>query len=257
MEGGKLIDAHCHLNFVEFDKTRDEVVNKTKKEFKYLVDSGTDITTNMQSLEISKKYDGFIKSTMGYHPNYAGVDNKEVQERKINQLIKYMDYSHAIGEIGLDYKEERSIDELKRQEKVFRRLIDLSIEYDKTIVLHVRNREQYAMDILKEYPDINDVVFHCFSGSKQTAQEIVDYGFYVSFATNALFSKKHKKNIKSVPIENMLTETDSPYLSPEKGELNNPCNIRRTIERIERTKKISFEEIEKATEKNAIKIYNL
>ena len=86
---------------------------------------------------------------------------------------------------------------------------------------------------------------------------LIDCGYYISFATNALFSKKHKKNIKAVPLENMLTETDSPYLSPVQGEANQPLNIRKTIERIERTKKISFEEIEKETEKNAIKVYNL
>ena len=112
-------------------------------------------------------------------------------------------------------------------------------------------------DIVKKYTNLPDVIFHCFSGTKTTAIEAVDYGYYISFATNALFSKKHKKNIKAVPLENMLTETDSPYLSPVQGELNQPMNIRKTIERIERTKKISFDEIEKATEKNAINVYNL
>ena len=114
-----------------------------------------------------------------------------------------------------------------------------------------------ALDIVKKYTNLPDVIFHCFSGTKTTAIEAVDYGYYISFATNALFSKKHKKNIKAVPLENMLTETDSPYLSPVQGEANQPLNIRKTIERIERTKKISFEEIEKETEKNAIKVYNL
>ena len=131
-------------------------------------------------------------------------------------------------------------------------------EYDMPVVLHVRNAEAHALEIIKEYPNIPDVVFHCFSGSKQTALDAVDCGYYISFATNALYSKKHKKNIKAVPLENMLTETDSPYLSPQKGENNRPLNIKMTIERIERTKKdVSFDEIEKQTEKNAKEVFNL
>jgi TatD DNase family protein len=125
------------------------------------------------------------------------------------------------------------------------------------VVLHVREAEQHALDIVKKYTQLPDVIFHCFSGKKETAVEAVDYGYYISFATNALFSKKHKQNIKKVPLENMLTETDSPYLSPVKGQPNQPANIRKTIERIERTKNIEFDEIESMTEKNAIKVYKL
>lgn len=252
-----MIDSHCHLNFVEFDETRDEVIEKTKKEFKYVIDSGASIESNSKSLLLKEKYDGFLKTTMGYHPVYAGRDDEETTNKTIQQIIDNIDNIEAIGEIGLDFSEDRQEDELKRQHDRFNRLLEVAVEYEKPIVLHVRNAEKHALDIVNKYPGIPDVIFHCFSGSKTTAIEAVDYGYYISFATNALFSKKHKKNIKAVPLENMLTETDSPYLSPVKGEPNQPLNIRLTIERIERTKKISFEEIEKETEKNAIRVYNL
>lgn len=252
-----MIDSHCHLNFVEFDKNRDEIIENTKKEFKYVVDSGASIESNAKSLRLKQEYDGFFKTTMGYHPVYAGRDNQETAEKTIQQIIENIDNIEAIGEIGLDFSEDRSEDELKRQHDRFHRLLEVASEYDKAIVLHVRDAEQHALEIVKEYPEIPDVVFHCFSGTKTTALEAVDYGYYISFATNSLFSKKHKKNIKAVPLENMLTETDSPYLSPIKGESNQPLNIRMTIERIERTKNISFEEIENATERNAINVYNL
>lgn len=252
-----MIDSHCHLNFVDFDENRDEIINKCKNEFKYIVDCGASIEGNLRSLKLKEKYDGFIKSTMGYHPVYAGRDNQETTQKTIAQIIENLDNIQAIGEIGLDFSEKRSEDELKRQHDNFHKMLELASEYNMPIVLHVREAEKHALDIIKEYPNIPDVIFHCFSGGKSTALEAVDCGYYISFATNALFSKKHKKNIKAVPLENMLTETDSPYLSPIKGEPNQPANIKMTIERIERTKHIDFEEIEKQTEKNAIQVYNL
>lgn len=252
-----MIDSHCHLNFVDFDKTREEIIEKTKKEFKYVVDSGASIESNEKSLKLKKEYDGFFKTTMGYHPVYAGRDDEETSEKTIEQIIENIENIEAVGEIGLDYSESRPEDELKRQHERFHKLLEIASEYDKPIVLHVRDAEKRALNIVQEYPNIPDVIFHCFSGSKNTAIEAADNGYYISFATNALFSKKHKKNIKAVPLENMLTETDSPYLSPIKGEPNQPLNIRMTIERIERTKKVSFDEIEKITEKNAIRVYNL
>lgn len=252
-----MIDSHCHLNFTEFDSNRDEIIEKTRKEFKYVVDSGASIESNAKSLKLKQEYDGFLKTTMGYHPVYAGKDTEETSEKTIEQIIDNIDNIEAIGEIGLDFSEQRSETELRNQHERFHKLLEVATEYEKAIVLHVREAEAEALEIVKEYPQIPDVIFHCFSGSKKTALEAVDYGYYISFATNSLFSKKHKKNIKAVPLENMLTETDSPYLSPVKGEANQPLNIRKTIERIERTKKIEFKEIEKQTEKNAIKVYNL
>jgi len=252
-----MIDSHCHLNFSDFDEERDEIVEKLKPDFKYVVDSGASMSSNAKSLEISRKYDGFIKSTFGYHPVYAGVDSRETIDETKRQIIDNIDNIQAIGEIGLDYAEKRSETELKQQHKVFEELLDVASEYDKPVVLHVRQAEQKAVDILKKYDQIPDVVFHCFSGTKTTALEAVDCGYYISLATNTLYSKKHKKNMKAVPLENMLTETDSPYLSPVKGQKNIPSNITKTIDRISRTKKIDFEEIEKETEKNAIRVYNL
>jgi len=252
-----MIDSHCHLNFVEFDENRNEIINNCKKEFKYIVDCGASIEGNLRTLKLQEEYRGFIKSTMGYHPVYAGKDDKKTTQKTIEQIIENLENIQAIGEIGLDFSEKRSEDEIKRQHDNFHKMLELASEYDMPIVLHVREAEKHALEIVKEYPNIPDVIFHCFSGGKETAFEAVDCGYYISFATNALFSKKHKKNIKAVPLEYMLTETDSPYLSPNKGEPNQPSNIRMTIERIERTKHIDFEEIEKQTEKNALRVYNL
>ena len=252
-----MIDTHCHLSFEEFDNKREEIIENTRKEFKYIVDSGASYKGNIRSLKVASQYNGFIKTTMGYHPEYAGNDNKETINKTLKQISDNIDNIQAIGEIGLDFSVKRSENELKRQHTVFEKLLDMATEYDMPIVLHVRDAEAHALNIVKKYTEIPDIIFHCFSGSKETAMEAVDYGYYISFATNTLFSKRHKQNMKKVPLENMLTETDSPYLSPVKGEYNQPLNIRKTIERIARAKKIDFEEIEKETEKNAIDVYNL
>lgn len=253
-----MIDVHCHLNFETFDETRDEIIVNSKDRFSYIIDSGASIESNTKSKELSDKYSDFIKTTMGYHPEYAGVDSKSRINNTLSQITDNIDNIHAIGEIGLDFATKRTEAECKQQHEVFRTLLSMAEEYDMPVVLHVREAEAHALEIIKEYPNIPDVIFHCFSGSKKTALEAVDCGYYISFATNALFSKKHKKNIKAVPLENMLTETDSPYLSPERGQNNQPLNIEMTINRIQRTKKdVDFDEIEKQTEKNAKKVFNL
>ncbi len=253
-----MIDSHCHLNSPQFnDDEREEIIERTKKEFKYVVDSGASIDGNIRSLDLSNKYDNFIKTTMGYHPEFAGNDDKETIQKTIDQITENIDNIQAVGEIGLDFAKERTESENKRQHTVFEMLLDLAEEYDMPVVLHVRDAESHALEIVKKHTKLPDVIFHCFSGSKETALDAVDCGYYISFATNALFSKKHKKNIKKVPLENMLTETDSPFLSPVKGANNEPLNLKKTIERIERTKHIDFDEIEKATEQNAIRVYNL
>ncbi len=252
-----MIDVHCHLNFPEFDDTREDIIKNSKEEFKYIIDSGADYKSNEKSLELTKKHKGFIKTTMGYHPVYTMTDNKETIDKTINQIIDNLDNIQAIGEIGLDFSEERSEQDLKRQHAIFERLLTVATEYDMPILLHVRDAEKQGLNVVKKYTEIPNVVFHCFSGDKETALEAVDYGYYISFATNSIRSKKHKKNIKKVPLSNMLTETDSPYLSPIKDENNQPKNIRQTIERIERTKNIDFDEIEYETEKNAKTVFNL
>ncbi|MDE4077572.1 TatD family hydrolase [Methanosphaera sp. Vir-13MRS] len=252
-----MIDSHCHLSFSDFDDTRDEIIENTKKEFKYIIDSGASIESNERSLKISSEYNDFMKTTMGYHPKYAGVDDKETINKTLNQIIDNLDNIQAIGEIGLDFSENLPENENKRQHTVFEKLLNIATEYDMPIVLHVRNAEQHALDIVKKYTEIPNVIFHCFTGTNETALEAVDYGYYLSFATNSLFSKKQKKIMKQVPLENMLTETDSPYLSPVKGEPNQPLNIRKIIERVSRAKKIDFEDIERATERNAMNVYNL
>ena len=172
-----MIDSHCHLNFVEFDENRNEIINNCKNEFKYIVDCGASIEGNLRSLKLKEEYDGFIKSTMGYHPVYAGKDNEETTQKTIEQIIENLDNIQAIGEIGLDFSEKRSEDELKRQHDNFHKMLELASEYDMPIVLHVREAEKHALDIVKEYPNIPDVIFHCFSGGKATAIEAVDCGY--------------------------------------------------------------------------------
>lgn len=252
-----MIDVHCHLNFPEFNDTRSELIKETKKEFKYIIDSGASYESNIRSLKLSEKYNNFIKTTMGYHPQYSGTDNEESKTKIFNQIIDNLDNIKAIGEIGLDFSIKRPEYEIKKQYTVFEELLTIATEYNMPIVLHVRDAEKQALNIVKKYTEIPNVIFHSFSGTKETALEAVDYGYYISFSTNSLLSKKHKKCMKKVPLENMLTETDSPFLSPIKGELNQPLNIKKIIERISRAKKIDFKDIEKQTENNAKKVFSI
>ena len=98
-----MIDTHCHLSFEEFDNKREEIIENTRKEFKYIVDSGASYKGNIRSLKVASQYNGFIKTTMGYHPEYAGNDNKETINKTLKQISDNIDNIQAIGEIGLDF----------------------------------------------------------------------------------------------------------------------------------------------------------
>jgi TatD DNase family protein len=154
-----LIDVHCHLNFEEFNQTRDEIIKESREDFKYIIDSGTSIERNVKSLELTKKYRNFVKSTFGYHPVYAGVDNKQTVNDTLQQITDNIDNIQAIGEIGLDYSIDRPQEELKRQHIVFEQLLTLATEYDMPIVLHVRDAEQHALDIVKKYTQLPMLYF--------------------------------------------------------------------------------------------------
>jgi len=218
-------------------------------------------------LDLRKGNETFFYTCVGFHPQ----EINEFTEEEINRLImtiKSMKYDIVgIGEIGLDYKEPADYDKMKN---TFNNFVDLAIELCLPIVIHTRNgqeRQTAFTDTFRILAEKNlkgvNVILHCFSGSYNDLEYAIKQGYYISLATNVCYSKKHAKLAAKVPLENLLLETDSPWLDPEtpqgenRGMKNRPWKILNSAAKISEIKGITIDKIIKETTKNANRAYRL
>lgn len=225
-EGLPLFDSHCHLQFPEFDQDRDQVIARAKqKELKYIICVGCDYESSKKAIELAKQYPGYIYATVGNHPYDADKSMNKFQE-----LIEAnSDQVVAIGETGLDYFKNQLDPKIQKQS--FRKHCQLAVKYNLPIIIHTRESDDCypdAKQILQEI-GVKKAIFHCFSGSRQTAKDIWQNNWKTSFALNTTYPKNKDlyEIARSCPTQNKLVETDSPYLSPQakRGERNEPANL--------------------------------
>lgn len=251
-----LFDTHTHLDDEKFDKDRDEIISSLKEEgISLLVNIGADMKSSQESILLAEKHD-FIYASVGVHP----CDTKNLTDDDINTLEKMAKHEKvvAIGEIGLDYywdEPEREI-----QKEWFLKQLLLAKKLNMPYIVHDRDAHADTLEIIKKC-DYTNGVMHCFSGSVEMAQEVIKMGMYVSLSGTVTFknSKKAQEVAKSIPLDRLLIETDSPYLTPEpfRGKRNNSALIRYTAEKIADIRGISFEELARITLDNGKRFYNI
>ena len=246
------IDTHCHLDDPKLREDLDGIVAEFKA-------AGTEIAINIgcdpASSELVKdqaeRYDG-VYFAAGYHPQ----DVKDAKDEELEIIAKLSEHGKcvAIGEIGLDYYWDKSFKE--KQKEFFVKQIELANSRKLPINVHVRDATGDALEILKENKGklVYGGVMHCFSGSYETATELLKLGMYISFGGTLTF--KNARSIPEVaakiPLDRILTETDSPYLAPEpfRGTVNTPKNIPLIAKRLAEIRGVSVEEIENAVYRN-------
>ena len=245
-----LIDTHLHLVNEGFDI--DNVIKRASDAgVKYLIVSGSDLIDNRLNKELIVKYNNIFLSA-GYHPSCAG----DVSEDDFSFLDSMLGNSRvvAIGEIGLDYhygKEDRDA-----QISLFRRQLDLAVKHNLPVVVHTRDAFLDTYNILKEYP-LRGVI-HCFSGSIEVARKFIDLGYYLGIGGVVTFkNSKLGEVVKSVGLSRIVFETDSPYLSPYRGEVNEPCNVSYICSYVAKLLGVSLEEAKLVTTGNACKLFDL
>lgn len=253
-----MIDTHCHIDFKDFDSDREEVIKRAKDKLDYVVASGFDQTSNQNVLELSKEYEGFIYPTFGFHPvssqNSTDEELKDAQEHLINNLSDIV----AVGEVGMDYFYVTDKALRERQQEIFTSFLKLANEYKTPIVMHVRDCEKKAVNIIQDYEDIPYFVFHCYGGSLKTAKRIMNMGnAYMSFSTMLCYSQQHQDLIKKIDLDYILTETDSPYLAITKEERNEPANVVNAVKKIAEIKDIDISTVDEVTTNNARKIFKI
>jgi TatD DNase family protein len=252
-----MIDTHCHVDFKDFNKNREEVMDRAKKKLNSIINSGATLGGNRRTLKLVEEYKGFLYGTLGFHPESASKADASIIEQSFKEINENIDKAVALGETGLDFYHIGETDKRNRQIKVFRSFIDLANEYEMPLVIHARDAESKSFEIVKKYSKGIDVIFHCYGGNLETMNKIIEESYYISFSTIICYSDYHKELVENIPLENVLTETDSPYLSPFKGQKNEPAFVEETVKKIAEIKSISPIKVDKITEKNAKKIFGI
>jgi len=249
-------DTHTHLDDEKFDTDRDEVIASFADEGLTLaVNIGANIKTSAASIALAEKYD-FIYAAVGVHPNDVG-DMTDADLAQIEEWTKHPRVV-AIGEIGLDYHYDEPDPEI--QKEWFLKQLLLAKKLDMPYIIHDRDAHADVLEIIKKV-DYYKGVMHCFSGSAQMARQVTELGMYVSIAGQVTFKNANKvlSVAETVPLDKLLIETDSPYLTPEpyRGKRNNSGYVKYTAAKIAELRGMTTEEIAKITMENGKRFYNI
>lgn len=246
-----LIDTHCHITCDALYERLDEVMENAKQHHVMtMMIICTNFTEYERAVQVKKQYQDFtIKIALGFHP----CDLHDVKEEDFQRLEKLLQEQKidAVGEIGMDYYWD-TVDK-ETQKKGFHRQLQLAKQYKKPIIIHMREATKDTLDILKAYAPIKGIM-HCYSGSIETARQVIDLGLYISFAGPVTFKNARGavEVCAEVPVDKLLTETDSPYLTPHpyRGTQNEPKYVAVTFEKICEIKGVQKENLAEQMKKN-------
>jgi TatD DNase family protein len=215
---------------------------------------GYDLPSSKKAVELSQLYEGYLYAAVGWHPHDAD-DFSDDDWEELKALVSQKGVV-AIGETGLDFYKEYSSREAQRE--LFKRHIELALEFDLPIILHVRKAFGEVFKILEEHKDLRRGVFHCFSGGIEEAKKAVSMGFYISFSGSLTYStKKLPKALLSTPLDRILVETDSPFLAPDpfKNMRNEPSLLPHVGEKVSMLIGEPLEFVARITTRNATKLF--
>lgn len=253
-----MIDTHCHIDFEDFDNDREEVIARAKDKLDAVVASGFSKDSNSDVLKLSKEYEGFIYPTFGFHPVSSQNCTDEELDDAHKYLIANLDNIVAVGEVGMDYYYVTDKALRERQKEIFSSFLDIANEYEVPIVMHVRDCEKKAVNIIQDYDNIPYFIFHCYGGSFKTAKRIMDMdNAYMSFSTMLCYSKHHQDLVEKIDLDYILTETDSPYLAMTKEERNEPANVTKAVAKIAEIQNMDVDIVDEVTTNNARKIFKI
>ena len=252
----KLFESHAHLYFEDFDNDRDELIEKLlASDIEGIVNAGVDLHTSEQCIALAEKY-AKIYAACGFHPN--DLDKIHIDEvNSLKTLIQH-DKVVAIGETGIDLFRDRV--PLEIQKRFFIKQLEIALENNFPVIIHSRAAERETMNVINEVSNKYSGVFHCYAGGIDTAYKLIEKGFYISFTGSITYKNNDREDVvKEIPLENMLLETDSPFLTPvpNRGKRNDPSNLKYIAEKIALIKGISVEEVARVTTANSKKLFNI
>lgn len=259
-----LFDTHAHYDDDWFDTDREALLaSMPTHNVGLIVNPGCTVETSETAIRLAETHD-FMYAAVGIHPEYSmGVTQADID--RIRELSAHPKVK-AIGEIGLDYYWEKRSPETtpprEKQKQLLRAQLELAREVGLPVIIHDRDAHEDCLNIVKEYADLRGV-YHCYSGSLETAQEILKLGWYLSFTGVITYGKAKKARhiIEHLPMDRIMIETDSPYLTPEPERLqvkrvrNSSLFVHRVAERIAEFQGLTVEEVERITTENGKRFF--
>ena len=262
-----LFDTHAHYDDDWFDADRDALLSSMPEHnIGLILNPGCTVETSEIAVRLAETYD-FVYAAVGIHPEYSmGVTAADID--RIRELSAHPKV-RAIGEIGLDYYWEKRSPETtpprEEQQKLLRAQLELAREVNLPVIIHDREAHEDCLNIVKDFSDLRGV-YHCYSGSLEYAKEILTLGdWYISFTGVITYgkAKKARRIIENLPIERIMIETDSPYLTPEPERLekkrvrNSSLFVHRVAEQIAEFKGMTVEEVERITTENGKRFFGI
>jgi len=257
-----MIDTHSHLNFKAFKDDYAQVIERSfNNGIKFIINVGSQFETSKKAIELADSYKN-LYATVGLHPIHVKDEKFSFETyKKLTQNKKVV----AVGETGLDYFHIKEKKLINLQKEIFLSHIKLAQELDLPLILHCRDSKEEPnkayeemLEILKK-EKIKKGVIHCFSATLQIAQRFLTMGFYLGFTGIITFAEELEEVVKEVSLERILTETDCPYLAPVpyRGQRCEPWYVKFVIEKIAKTKNISYNKVLEQTAKNAVELFKL
>lgn len=251
-----IFDTHAHYDSGAFNADRfDILASMPEKNVGLIVDPGCDLESSRAAIALAEKY-SFVYAAVGWHPE----DMDKLTDESFDEMIKLMHHPKcvAVGEIGLDYYWDA--EHKDEQKALFIRQIELALELDKPVIVHDREAHGDSFDIVSRYPALRGV-FHCYSGSAEMAAELLKRGWYLGFDGPITYKNARKalEVLQMCPLERIVIETDSPYLTPvpNRGKRNDSSNLKYVIDKIAEVKGVRAYEVERATFENGKKLYGM
>ena len=250
-------DTHAHYDDKAFRADRDTLLQRLHEEagVELIVDQGCDAASSRAALELAERFD-FVYAAVGFHPE----ELDKVTDAALQEIRAMAGHPKcvAIGEIGLDYYWDDS--HKAEQKALFRQQIEWALELCKPVVIHDREAHGDSLEIIRDYPTLRGV-FHCFSGSVEMAAELLKRGWYLGFDGPVTYKNARKaiEVLEMCPMDRILIETDSPYLSPVpmRGKRNDSGNLRYIAEKIGEVKGLSGEEVASITTANGKRLFGI
>ncbi|MFZ2192955.1 MAG: TatD family hydrolase [Candidatus Moraniibacteriota bacterium] len=275
-----LIDTHAHLNFSAYKNDADEVIKKTLAEGVFIINIGSQYSTSVRAVEYAEKYETGVWAAVGIHPlhlqaqKFSYHDPNEIEEVEIEttgeifEKEKYLELAKnpkvvAIGEVGLDYHHFDDGDEIEKlktkQKEIFLEFIKLANVVEKPIMIHCWDAYDDLYEILEKNPVEKKGVIHSFVGSHKTAKKFIELGYKIGLNGIITYGISYDKLIHEIDLQNIILETDCPYLTPvpKKSERNEPIYVKYVAQKISQIKEISLEEVADVTTKNARKLFGI
>lgn len=256
-----LFDSHAHVNFKAFDDNWQDVISDCQKNNIWMTNVGSQYETSLKAVSIAGQYETGVYASVGIHPVHA--NKVAFEKQRFDSMIRSSDKVVAIGECGIDFFHNQ--DHFDIQKEQFIQQIQLANEHNLALIIHGRNDKENKHSSYGEILNIvkaqkpNRAVVHCFGGTLEEAKQFLELGIYIGFTGIVTFknAQELQEIAKNIPLENMLIETDCPYLTPEpfRGKENKPQHVEYVAQKIAQLKEMEYNKVAKNTFQNAEQFY--